>query len=98
MIITKSVDNNILTLALNGRLDTSTAPELEVALKEIPADVTGVVFDFSNLVYMSSAGLRVLLMTRKQWKAPEAMVLTNVSEVIMEILEITGFVDILTIE
>ncbi len=98
MIINKTMENGKLTLALDGRLDTTTAPQLQDIL--IPAfdESKDVVLDFSQLVYVSSAGLRVLLMGQKESKKQgAAMTVSGVSEEIMEVLEMTGFSDMLTI-
>jgi len=99
MNINKTQDGEKITLALSGRLDTTTAPKLQEAL--IPEFDTAkqVELDFSELAYVSSAGLRVLLMGEKSAKAEGAsMILTNVSEEIMEVFEMTGFADILTVQ
>ncbi|MGN1404815.1 MAG: STAS domain-containing protein [Erysipelotrichaceae bacterium] len=94
MNITKVVDNGKLKVAISGRLDTTTAPELE---KELDFNgISSVEFDLAELEYVSSAGLRVILMVQKNMKGN--FVLKNVKPEIMEIFEITGFVDILTIE
>ncbi len=87
-----------LTLVLEGRLDTVTAPELENALKDALNDVTKLTLDFTALDYISSAGLRVLLSTQKRMNKQGEMKLVGVNETIMEIFEVTGFSDILTIE
>ena len=87
-----------LTLAPAGRLDTLSAPELECALRGALDDVTALVFDFSNLEYISSAGLRVLLSARKAMARQGTMKLIHVNEAILDIFEVTGFTDILTIE
>ena len=89
-------NNGILTVALDGRLDTTTAPQLEKLLGEICADATELVLDCEKLVYISSAGLRVLLANQKKMKS--SMKLVNVCELVMEVFEITGFADILVIE
>lgn len=97
MTINKNLEGEKLNVAVEGRLDTSTAPELE---KEL-SDLTGVkelVLDFSKLEYVSSAGLRVLLASQKAMNAQGKMLIKNVNETIMEVFEITGFADILTIE
>ena len=94
MQIDKSLDDGILTLKVAGRLDTNTAADLEAALSLDGA--SGVVFDFSELEYISSAGLRVLLSTQKKTKGN--MRLKNVCELVMEVFELTGFADILVIE
>ena len=98
MTINKNRDGTALTLALGGRLDTITAPELEAVLKEELDGVEALTFDFSALDYVSSAGLRVLLSAQKRMNAQGTMKVTGVGEIIMEIFEVTGFCDILTIE
>ena len=98
MTITRTQDGTTLTLALNGRLDTTTAPQLQEVL--LPAfDGSGTVkLDFSELAYISSAGLRVLLLAQKTAKAKSASFqIGGVSPDVMEVLEMTGFSDILTI-
>ena len=99
MLNTKTAkDAEKLTVALEGRLDTVTAPELEKCFKESLPGVTELVMDFEKLDYISSAGLRVLLSAQKTMNRQGSMKLIHVSESIMEILEVTGFSDILTIE
>ena len=98
MTITKKLDNNVLTVDLNGRLDTTSAPELENTLNESLGGVSTLNLDFAELAYMSSAGLRVVLKAQKIMNAQGEMKVINVNEVIMEVFEITGFADILTIE
>lgn len=98
MIITKTHNESLLTLTLEGRLDTTTAPELEAELQSSLGDVTELILDFSKLVYLSSAGLRVILSAQKRMNAQGKMVIRHVNDTIMEVFEITGFVDILTIE
>ena len=98
MNIEKQLNGNELTLALTGRLDTTTAPELEAVIKENIAGVTNLVMDFAGLEYLSSAGLRVILSTQKIMNKQGEMVIRNVNETINEVFEITGFIDILTIE
>ena len=98
MTITKNQDGAALVIALEGRLDTTTAPELEKELKEALPGVTGLTLDLEKLEYISSAGLRVLLAAQKTMSRQGEMKLVNVNEIIMEIFEITGFSDILTIE
>ena len=98
MTINKKLEENVCTLEIGGRLDTVTAPELESVLKEIPAEVTKLVLDFKELEYISSAGLRVLLSAQKAMNKQGKMVIRNVCPDIMEVFEITGFSDILTIE
>ena len=87
-----------LTIALAGRLDTATAPELEKELKDSLDGISLLVLDFEKLEYISSAGLRVLLATQKTMNRQGGMKLTRVNETIMEIFEVTGFTDILPIE
>ena len=87
-----------LCVTLEGRLDTTTAPNLEKLLQESLPGVTELVLDFEKLDYISSAGLRVLLAAQKIMAKQGGMKLLHVNESIMEILEVTGFVDILTIE
>lgn len=96
--IKTNLEEGRLTVALEGRLDTTTAPELENCLQESISDVKELVMDFEKLDYISSAGLRVLLSTQKVMNQQGSMKLCHVNESIMEILEVTGFVDILTIE
>ena len=98
MNITTKKENTTLTVALEGRLDTPTAPELEKALQAADASVTELILDFAGLVYVSSAGLRVLLTTQKKMNKQGKMIIRNVCDDIKEIFEITGFLDILTIE
>jgi anti-sigma B factor antagonist len=89
-------DNGTLTVALDGRLDTTTAPMLEKFLNENCAYSSALIFNCEKLVYISSAGLRVLLAAQKKSKG--VMKLTNVCELVMEVFEMTGFADILVIE
>ena len=98
MNITKNKDGSKLTLTLEGRLDTTTAPQLEGELKSTLEGVTNLEFDFQNLEYLSSAGLRVLLAAQKAMNKQGNMVIRHVNETIQEVFEVTGFVDILTIE
>lgn len=98
MTIHKTVNGAELTLVLTGRLDTTTSPELETELTGSLDGVTALTFDLAGLEYISSAGLRVLLCAQKRMNRQGAMKVVNVSEVIMEIFEVTGFSDILTIE
>lgn len=98
MVINKTKNGDELTVALEGRLDTTTAPELDDMLKEELGDVKKLVFDFAGLEYISSAGLRVLLISQKTMNKQGSMVIKNVNEEINEIFEVTGFTDILTIE
>ena len=96
--IEKKTNGTELTVALTGRLDTTTAPELEKELKENLDGVTALVIDMAALEYISSAGLRVLLSAQKIMSKQGEMKVIHVSETIMEIFEVTGFSDILTIE
>lgn len=96
--ISKTQEGNTLKVAVEGRLDTTTAPELEASLKESIEDVTELVIDLKDLEYISSAGLRVLLAAQKIMMKQGKMVVTNPNDVINEIFEVTGFRDILTIE
>lgn len=97
MTITKTQNGSALVVAVEGRLDTMTAPELEKALNEALDGVTALTLDFDKLVYISSAGLRVLLSAQKKMNKQGEMKLIHVNETIMEIFEVTGFSDILTI-
>lgn len=96
MKINANNNNGILHIGLDGRLDTTTAPELERFLGENYDGTGSIVIDCEQLSYISSAGLRVLLATHKKTKG--AMKLTNVCELVMEVFEMTGFADILVIE
>ena len=96
--IKKTIENGNAVYTLEGRLDTVTAPDLENDLKESLDGVTALTLDFANLEYISSAGLRVLLSAQKTMTKQGEMKIINVNDTIMEIFEVTGFVDILTIE
>ncbi len=98
MTIHQEKNGNALTVALEGRLDTMTAPELEETLKEALTGVEALTFDFEKLDYISSAGLRVLLAAQKTMNRQGTMKVTHVNEIISEIFDVTGFSDILTIE
>lgn len=98
MEIIKNVNNDELTINLVGRLDTTTAPELENELKTSLENIKSLVLDLVDLDYISSAGLRVLLSAQKIMNAKGTMVIKNAKSEIMEVFEITGFTDILTIE
>ena len=98
MTIEKTVTGASVALNIIGRLDTTTAPELEATIDGCAAGITELVLDCSALEYVSSAGLRVILKAQKLMNAQGAMKLTNVNESIMEVFDITGFADILTIE
>lgn len=96
--IKKTLNDGALNVVLDGRLDTTTAPELEQQIKEDIEGVKELTFDMEKLDYISSAGLRVLLSCQKIMTKQGSMVVKNVSEEVMEIFEVTGFSDILTIE
>ena len=95
--ITKNQNGDTLTVSLEGRLDTTTAPELEQEIKNLDG-VDALVLDFSKLDYISSAGLRVLLSAHKTMSGRGGMKVVNVNEIVSEVFEVTGFSDILTIE
>ena len=96
--VDKKTEGKNLTLSLYGKLDTTTAPELEEVIKNELSGIENLVFDISNLEYISSAGLRVLLSAQKVMNKQGQMVVRNVKDDIMEVFDITGFADILTIE
>ena len=98
MNIEKINNGSSLEIKLQGRLDTTTAPLLEKELSESLEGITDLKLDFAELEYISSAGLRVLLSTQKQMNKQGNMVLTNVSDEVNEVFDITGFSDILTIQ
>ena len=98
MEINKTLDGNKLVIALEGRLYTSTAPDLEAELKASLGDIAELILDFNKLEYISSAGLRVVLSAQKTMSKQGEMKLVGVNDEVMEVFEITGFVDILTIE
>ena len=97
MTLTKKKEGANLTIAVEGRLDTTTAPELEAELKKSLPGVSVLSFDCAQLAYISSAGLRVLLSAQKIMNRQGEMKLIHVSDAILEIFEVTGFSDILTI-
>ena len=98
MTIEKIANGAELTMNLTGRLDTSTAPQLEAEFKQNLGGVEMLVLNFEALEYLSSAGLRVLLAAQKVMNKQGEMIIKNVNETITEIFEVTGFSDILTIE
>ena len=98
MKISKTQNGTSVELAIEGRLDTMTAPELEAELNASLKDAESLTLDFSKLEYISSAGLRVLLSAHKAMSAKDGMKVTNVNEIVREVFEVTGFADILTIE
>ena len=99
MTITQEFNDKQWTIALEGRLDTNTSPELEETLKAEPQELSGLTLDFGELNYISSAGLRVMLLALKQMNmAGKPIKVVNVTDPVFEVLELTGFVDILDIE
>ena len=98
MTISKTQNGSVLEVALEGRLDTMTAPELETELKGSMDSAESLVLDLSKLEYISSAGRRVLLSAHKTMSGKGGMKVTNVNELVREVFEVTGFADILTIE
>ncbi|MBQ7597711.1 MAG: STAS domain-containing protein [Clostridia bacterium] len=98
MTIHKTLNAPALSLTVEGRLDTTTAPELEAVIKNELDGITDLTFDFSKLAYISSAGLRVLLSAQKIMNKQGNMKITGANEIVMEIFEVTGFSDILTLE
>ena len=98
MTITKTKEAGKLTIALDGRLDTTTSPQLEAELRTSVDDVTELVFDLDKLNYISSAGLRVLLAAQKVMNKQGEMTVINAKPDIIEIFEVTGFTDILNIQ
>lgn len=98
MDIKKTKNDTTLTLAIQGRIDTTTAPQLEAELRSDIDGVTELYLDFTGVEYISSAGLRVLLSAQKLMSRQGKMVLSHVNESVTEVFEVTGFSDILTIE
>ncbi|MBR1562958.1 MAG: STAS domain-containing protein [Ruminococcus sp.] len=99
MKVTKIVNDDNITLQVAERVDTTTAPQLQYEIDKVTDETNKLVLDFKELIYVSSAGLRVLLSAHKTMLKKEgSLVITNVSEDILEIFEVTGFSDILTIE
>lgn len=99
MNIVKTQDGGTVALRLSGRLDTTTAPLMEAELSAVPEDAKALTLDLEELEYISSAGLRVLLAMQKRMNAAQgAMKVLRVNEGVMEVFDITGFSDILTIE
>ena len=97
MKIEKNIENGKACYALAGRLDTTTAPDLENELKADMDGITELTMDFSKLDYISSAGLRVLLSAHKVMSKKGGMKVTNVNDIVNEVFDVTGFSDILTI-
>jgi len=99
MTITKKTDNELLTMELDGRLDTNTAPALEQEINNsVTSEIKKLVLDFKKLQYISSAGLRVLLAAQKKMNKQGCMIIKNANEMIMDVFHVTGFIDILTVE
>ena len=98
MTIEKNLNGTELTVTITGRLDTTTAPQLEAEFKQSINGVEKLVLDFTKLEYLSSAGLRVLLQAQKTMNKQGEMIIKNVNDTINEIFEVTGFIDIRTIE
>ena len=98
MTINKTLENGVCTLFIEGRIDTLTAPQLEQAFADNADSCDKMIFDMSNVDYISSAGLRVLLAAQKIMSGQGTMKVIHVNDVIMEIFEVTGFTDILAVE
>lgn len=98
MTIDKKTQGTTLTVTLSGRLDTNTSPQLEAELRDSLDEITELVFDFGELGYLSSAGLRVLLACQKTMNKQGSMVVRHINDTIREVFDITGFSDILTVE
>lgn len=98
MTINMKKDNEKLTVILEGRLDTTTAPQLENELKENITNVKELIFDFAGVEYISSAGLRIILSMQKIMSNQGKMIVRNANETVMEVFEITGFLEIISVE
>lgn len=99
MTITQKTENELLTMELDGRLDTNTAPALELEINNsVTSEIKKLVLDFKELQYISSAGLRVLLAAQKKMNKQGCMIIKNANEMIMDVFHVTGFIDILTVE
>ena len=98
MEINKKLEGETLTLAVSGRVDTMTAPQLEAELKRSVDGIKALIFDFAGVEYISSAGLRVLLAAYRVMTRQGSMKITGANESVMEVFEITGMTDILTLE
>ncbi|KZX16849.1 anti-sigma F factor antagonist [Methanobrevibacter cuticularis] len=98
MELIKNKDETSLDVKVIGRLDTNTAPILEKELSRDLPDIKELTFDFEELFYVSSAGLRIILSTQKTMNVQGKMIIKNVNDLVMEVFDATGFVDILTIE
>lgn len=98
MQLSKKLEGNKLTITVSGRVDTITAPEFEKYINENIESITELILDLKDMSYTSSAGLRVILKAQKLMSAQGSMTLINVQDDVMEIFDMTGFSDILTIE
>ena len=98
MNIKKKKDGNTLTAVISGRIDTSTAPKADAEINGSLDGAESLVLDFTNVDYISSAGLRVLLSAQKAMITKDGMKIRNVNEIVREVFDVTGFADILTIE
>ena len=98
MTVNKNQNGSELVLSVIGRVDTTTAPELDNTIKGSLDGVTSLILDLSGLEYISSAGLRVLLSAHKIMSSRGGMTVKNVNDLVMEVFDVTGFADILTIE
>ena len=98
MTLTKQLNGTHLDIALEGRLDTMTAPELEAAIKQEMDSIESLTLDFTGLEYISSAGLRVLLSAHRALAGKGGMKVTHLNEIVREVFDVTGFADILKIE
>ena len=98
MTVTKKLEGSKLTAQIEGRLDTNTTPEAEKELTGSLDNVKELILDFKNLDYISSAGLRLLLMLQKNMNAQGSMKICNANAIVKEIFEVTGFSDVLTVE
>ena len=98
MTINKKQNGNSVIYSVEGRLETTTAPELESVLKQELDGVADLTFDFEKLDYISSAGLRVILFAQKKMNTQGTMKVINANEIVKEIFEVTGFTDIITVE
>lgn len=97
MIITSELNGKELNIKLEGRLDTMTAPELEQELKGKLEGVNNLIIDMSDLEYISSAGLRTLLFAKRELYGKGTVKVTGANDMVMEVFEVTGFVDILDV-
>lgn len=99
MTIKKKEEGEKITLELEGRLDTSTAPSLEQEIKDsVTGEIRELILDFRGLQYISSAGLRVLLAAQKKMNRQGSMVVKHANDMVLEVFQVTGFIDILTVE